>query len=33
MECIMRYSGLESCSKLKPVSSNNEEAILKAVNP
>ena len=30
MECIVHYSGLKSYSKLKPVFSINEEAILKA---
>ena len=30
MECIIHYSGSKSYSKLKPVSSINEEAILKA---
>ena len=30
MECIIHYPGLRSYSKLKPVSSINEEAILKA---
>ena len=30
MECIILYFGLKSYSKLKPVSSINEEAILKA---
>ena len=29
MECIIHYFGLKSYSKLKPVSSINEEAILK----
>ena len=30
MECIIQYFGLKSYSKLKPVSSVKEEAILKA---
>ena len=30
MECIIHYSGSKSYSKLKPVSSINEEAILMA---
>ena len=30
MECIIHYAGSKSYSKLKPVSSSNEEAILKA---
>ena len=30
MECIIHYSGFKSCSKLKPVSSINKEAVLKA---
>ena len=30
MKCLIHYFGLKSYSKLKPVSSVNEEAILKA---